>query len=277
MHPHRNIAGRDNDRPYHAIGAYKAWPLGAARTFPADMIWICTSGRQSVYRHRVLPLGEPSIAVRRRRCRDGSISDATIVICGPYSRPFWHVSAADEEMIAIRLKPEFSAHALDIEPAAFQDAAPIEPAPTFVRALTKTRAIIASACPQTLAEAMIEDISQIANGENESARDEHIAAMELRAVNGRTPIRKIAASLSISERQLRRRFRDAVGCSPKDYARRLRVAEAAILADAEPNPNWAFIAAETGFHDQAHMITTFKALSGLTPRALHRERRSNEG
>ncbi len=277
MHPRRIIAERDNDRPYHAIGAYKAWALGAARAFPADMVWICTPGRQNVYRHRVLPLGEPSIAVRRRRSPDGSISDATIVICGPYSRPFWHESAADQEMIAIRLKPEFAAHALDIEPAAFQDEAPIEPAPAFARALAKTWTVIASACPQTLAKAMIEDISQIANGDDAKVRDEHLAAMELRAANGKTPIRKIAASLSISERQLRRRFRDAVGCSPKDYARRLRVAQAAILADAEPNPNWAFIAVETGFHDQAHMITSFKALSGLTPRALHRERRSNEG
>ncbi len=277
MQSRHNLPGRDDERPYHAIGAYKAWRLANAVNFPVDQIWICGAGRSAAYRHRILPLGEPSIAVRRRRSRDGSVSDATIVICGPYSRPFWHLSAADEEMIAIRLKPEFASHMLDIEPAAFQDEEPIEPAPAFARALTKTRAVIASACPLTLAEAMIEDISQITNGDNTSARDEHFAAMELRAANGRTPIREIAASLSISERQLRRRFHDAVGCSPKDYARRLRVAKAAILADAEPNPNWAFIAAETGFHDQAHMITSFKALSGLTPRALHRERRGNEG
>ncbi len=277
MHSRNTLTGCDDDRPYHAIGAYKAWRIAGASHFPADQIWICEAGRNTAYRHRVLPLGEPSIAVRRRRRRDGSIGDAAIVICGPYSRPFWHASEADEEMIAIRLKPECAAQMLNIEPATFQDVAPIEPTPAFARAFAKTQAVIASACPQTLAEAMIEDITQITNGDDANTRDEHFAAMELRAVHGRTPIREIAASLSISERQLRRRFRDAVGCSPKDYARRLRVAEAAILADAEPNPNWAFIAAETGFHDQAHMITTFKALSGLTPRALHRERRSYEG
>jgi AraC-like DNA-binding protein len=266
---------RDDDRPYHTIGAYKAWRLGVSDQFPADQIWICTTGENAVYRHRVLPLGEPSIAINRRLRSDGAIADASLVICGPHSKPCWHHSDLNEELIAVRLKPEFAAQMLNIEPVAFQNQAlTLAPAPMRMK-FAKTEAALAETCPQEVAQALIADIASLAQRNNVQEHGEHFAAKRLRAASGKTPIRDIAASLSISERHLRRRFRNAVGCSPKDYARRLRVANAAILADAETHPRWALIAAEAGFHDQAHMIADFKVLSGLTPRALHRERRGD--
>ncbi|NOX83713.1 MAG: AraC family transcriptional regulator [Alphaproteobacteria bacterium] len=271
----RNLDRRADDRPYHTIGDYKAWRLGVADQFPADLIWICTTGGNAAYRHRILPLGEPSIAIKRRLRSDGSIADASLVICGPHSKPCWHQSGLNEEIIAVRLKPEFAAQTLNIEPAAFQNQAQTLTAAPMRKKFTTTEAALANASPQALARALLDDITRIAQGGDMREHGEHFTARRLRATNGTTPIRDIAASLSISERQLRRRFRNAVGCSPKDYARRLRVANAAILADAEANPLWAFIAAETGFHDQAHMIADFKALSGLTPRTLHRERRGD--
>ncbi len=277
METRRNLAHRDGDRPYHTIGAYRAWRLAGADQFPADLIWICTASANAAYRHRILPLGEPSIAIKRRLHSNGAIADASLIICGPHSKPCWHLSEPDEEMIAVRLKPEFAAQMLDIDPAAFLNQAQTHAAAPMKMRFVKTEAALAELCPQGVARALITDIASLAQRNSVQEHGEHFTARQLRVTNGSTPIHKIASSLSISERQLRRRFRDAVGCSPKDYARRLRVAEAAILADAEPNPNWAFIAAEAGFHDQAHMITSFKALSGLTPRALHRERRGDKG
>jgi AraC-like DNA-binding protein len=273
MDTHHGRARRDNDRPYHTIGAYKAWRLTIADQFPADLTWICTTGGNAVYRHRVLPLGEPSIAIKRRFHSDGAIADASLIICGPHSKPCWHLSELHEEMIAVRLKPEFAAQVLDIEPAAFQNQGQTLATAPMRMKFVKTEASLAEACPQTVARALIADIASLAQRNNVQEYGEHFAAMQLRATNGATPIRKIASSLSISERQLRRRFHNAVGCSPKTYARRLRLANAAILADAETSPRWALIAAETGYHDQAHMISETKELSGLTPRALHQERR----
>lgn len=78
----------------------------------------------------------------------------------------------------------------------------------------------------------------------------------------------VAAELGVSERHLRRVFHEAVGMSPKVFARVARFRRALRAAREHARANWASIAAETGYYDQAHMIEEFRAIAGATPRAL---------
>ena len=43
------------------------------------------------------------------------------------------------------------------------------------------------------------------------------------------------------------------------------------------SPDWGAIAAATGYYDQSHLITEFKALTGVTPRALVLPRAGRQG
>jgi transcriptional regulator GlxA family with amidase domain len=74
----------------------------------------------------------------------------------------------------------------------------------------------------------------------------------------------VARELAVSERQLRNLFSEGVGLSPKHYARIDRVravlAHATELASAE-------LAAVTGYYDQSHMTSDFRALMGVPPRS----------
>lgn len=81
-----------------------------------------------------------------------------------------------------------------------------------------------------------------------------------------TSVRTVAEELDLSERQLRRVFRDAVGLSPKSFARVARFHRA--LAAARHGDNWTRVAASTGYCDQAHLIDEFRAIAGTTPRAF---------
>lgn len=72
----------------------------------------------------------------------------------------------------------------------------------------------------------------------------------------------------MSERHLRRVFREAVGVSPKQFARLVRFERAVSAAHGDIRASWADIAAATGYYDQAHLIGEFHAISGVTPRAL---------
>jgi AraC-like DNA-binding protein len=78
---------------------------------------------------------------------------------------------------------------------------------------------------------------------------------------------QLAESLGISERQLRRRFHQAVGYGPKTLDRVLRfrrlVAQAGAVAEGESD--LARLAADLGYADQAHMTRDCLRLSGLTP------------
>lgn len=89
----------------------------------------------------------------------------------------------------------------------------------------------------------------------------------------RANVNAVAFDLGVSERHLRRVFRDVVGVSPKVFSRlrRFRVALRAARVDAQAS--WASIAASAGYYDQAHLIAEFRAIAGVTPPALLSELR----
>ncbi len=92
-----------------------------------------------------------------------------------------------------------------------------------------------------------------------------VEAMKVKV--GRTPaqVGSVARELAVSERQLRNLFAEGVGVSPKHYARIDRVHQVLARADTAP---WAELAAATGYYDQSHMTTDFRALMGVPPRSF---------
>lgn len=80
----------------------------------------------------------------------------------------------------------------------------------------------------------------------------------------------ISRALGMSERQLLRRFKAAVGYGPKTLDRVLRFQRflASARAVRRGDENLAGIAAELGYADQAHLTRECVELAGLTPRQL---------
>jgi AraC-like DNA-binding protein len=83
-------------------------------------------------------------------------------------------------------------------------------------------------------------------------------------------VKWLADALGISDRQLRRRFRAAVGYGPKTLDRVLRfrrfVSQAPAVAFAEID--LARLAADLGYADQSHLTRDCVRLSGMTPGRL---------
>jgi AraC-like DNA-binding protein len=71
----------------------------------------------------------------------------------------------------------------------------------------------------------------------------------------------------LTERRLQRLFADYVGVSPKWVMRRARLHEAALRveADGPASVNWAVLAADLGYADQAHLARDFTATLGVSP------------
>ena len=90
------------------------------------------------------------------------------------------------------------------------------------------------------------------------------AVLELRQPRAR--VAALSKRLSISERQLRRRFDNAVGYSPRMLARVLRLQR--FLSLAEHGHDLARVAAEAGYADQPHLTRDCADLAGLPARAL---------
>jgi hypothetical protein len=86
------------------------------------------------------------------------------------------------------------------------------------------------------------------------------AALRLAAPGARVS----ALDLGVSERQLRRRFAEAVGYGPKTLARVLRFQRFLALAPGDLSR----LALDAGFADQAHLTRECRRLAGRTPSEL---------
>lgn len=85
------------------------------------------------------------------------------------------------------------------------------------------------------------------------------------ADRGITRVAELAACAGLPVRTLERMFRRHVGLTPKRVIRRFRVHEAAARVAAGEVVEWAMLAHELGYFDQAHFIREFKAQVGRTP------------
>jgi AraC-like DNA-binding protein len=100
-------------------------------------------------------------------------------------------------------------------------------------------------------------------------QDEHVATIA-RIVRlmlddpGITRVEDLTARFGMSARTLQRLFRRYVGVSPKWVLKRYRLHEAAERI-ADGRGDWAALAVELGYFDQAHFIEDFKALVGRSP------------
>ncbi|SRR6266545_2592756 len=80
---------------------------------------------------------------------------------------------------------------------------------------------------------------------------------------GAIRIRELARRLGISQDPLEKRFRRAVGASPKQLARLLRLRNA--IDAYRPGVSLSRLALEAGFFDQSHFNREFRALTGEAP------------
>ncbi|HEY4108027.1 AraC family transcriptional regulator [Puia sp.] len=76
-------------------------------------------------------------------------------------------------------------------------------------------------------------------------------------------IKDLARQLHISQSPLEKRFRQAVGATPKKFASIVRLKN--VLQRFDPQSSLTELGYEAGFYDQAHFIKEFKAFTGATP------------
>jgi AraC-like DNA-binding protein len=90
----------------------------------------------------------------------------------------------------------------------------------------------------------------------------------LRFLDAGRNLDEVAAAANLSVRQFRRRCAELTGLSPRHLARILRFRKACQMAGEAPRPNWAGIACNAGYFDQAHLIRDFREFAGATPMAV---------
>lgn len=82
---------------------------------------------------------------------------------------------------------------------------------------------------------------------------------------GTLRIDRLSGDLGWSRKRLSAHARDAFGLTPKRLARIARFRHAVERASTGSRPDWAGIAAECGYADQAHLVRDFTIFAGAPP------------
>jgi AraC-like DNA-binding protein len=87
-----------------------------------------------------------------------------------------------------------------------------------------------------------------------------------RMMSGTADIAGLAVELQCSARHFERRFKRAVGLSPKLFCRIQRFQR--VFQELEAGGNWVETALACGYYDQAHLVRDMREFSGEAPSAL---------
>jgi len=87
--------------------------------------------------------------------------------------------------------------------------------------------------------------------------------------NGQLTIEELSGRLKINRRQLERRFAAAIGLSPKQLSKTIRLQAALKLLLGDTFPSLTAVAHENEYYDQAHFIKDFKELTGVSPKEFY--------
>ncbi len=94
---------------------------------------------------------------------------------------------------------------------------------------------------------------------------------EIAGNRGITRVAQVAALAGLSIRSVQRAFAEYVGAGPKWVVQRCRLQDAAARAATAERIDWAGLATELGFADQAHLTRAFTATIGTSPAAYARQ------
>lgn len=99
-----------------------------------------------------------------------------------------------------------------------------------------------------------------------------LAALALiHKAKGNIRIKQLTQELCISQSPLEKRFRQAVGASPKKYASIVRLKS--LIENFESASSLTELGLESGFYDQSHFIKEFRAFTGDTPEKFFSEKK----
>ncbi len=259
-----------DDSLRHALGGYREYGVPADLREIAEVAWCYsrTEGEGPIpgRGHRVLPEAGVSICFWSHRDGSGAVSDPRLTIIGPAPAIHFFNPPPGLHLEAVRLQAEWWRDRRGFDPLEHLNETREE------RSLPRLREMLERSRSSSEAlTVLLNELRRLRAGRVERATTIAHGAMERLRAGG--AVSTLWRELQVSERQLRRAVMATTGLSAKHTQRILRLNHMVAAADGMAQPDWAALALDAGLYDQPHMIDDVRALTGLTPAALHAERR----
>lgn len=116
-------------------------------------------------------------------------------------------------------------------------------------------------------------LCQRLSNEIDDWRPMQAAVAALAQPNGPKTVRTLSADLGMSQKHLIAQFHKIIGLSPKALQRIFRFNQLLYAIDPQQLINWAALAVDHGYYDQAHLNKEFIAFAGMNPTTYIERRR----
>lgn len=240
-----------------------------------DCMWLFRDYRPSHSMEKVLPHGGLELVInlqeRPRRLHDPSRRSRVEEV--RWFRRSWlsglhteHlVIGADEgsSMMGVRFRPGGAAPFLPFPPCELAHQV-VELEHVFGRRADDLHDALLDA-PTPAAKFRTLEVFLVRLGADRLAPPPIVAEALRRLAAGAGPVRDLAGALGVSHKHLIHLFDRHVGLAPKAMQRVLRFDRALQRISAGRAVDWAALAHDCGYYDQAHFINEFHAFSGMTP------------
>ncbi|HUZ38779.1 MAG TPA: DUF6597 domain-containing transcriptional factor [Streptosporangiaceae bacterium] len=258
----------------------RAWDLGYWEWAPPHALRACVA---CVWAQVAPPAGGPATLVLPDACADLIWqSGRGVFLAGPDTGPAPASLPAGTVLAGVRLRPGAGGPVLGLPMSAVLDQR-VDLADLGPGAAARLgRRVPGTLAPQDALRLLVDGVGALAGQRPEDRLATGAARLLARP---RVQVDEVAASLGVSERQLLRRCREAVGYGPATLRRVLRFRRFVSRLDAghstaghstaghgDAGLDLARLAAETGYADQAHLSRECARLAGLPPAALAAQR-----
>lgn len=249
-----------------------------------EQFWLC-SGTPAHPRARLLPNGTIELVVnlcedqirvhdptRPDRCRQ--LSGA--VVAGAYGRSFVSdyatVYAQHASIVGVHFRPGGAFPFLGVPAGELADTH-VDLEALWGRTAAELRERLCAAATPAERFSLLEQTLAARLDRTTGRHDAVPVALDAFEPTGTSVrVRDVARRVGLSQRRFIQVFAAEVGLTPKRYGRVRRFRWALALVRGVPAPDWAQLAVECGYFDQAHLIHDFRAFSGLTPEEYLRRR-----
>lgn len=242
-----------------------------------ELMWWIASDGTGPARQRVYPDGTMALVIHLKKSTVNFFIDAEAysvrvpTITGPYSRSFHIDGSRPSSMIGILFRPgaaraffPVAAHELHNIDIALSDLYPDD-----------ADRLLNDVCAANDADARFAVLERYLCRRLREAMPIHPAVRyavgQLMREGGMANVRRIQVETGVSHTRMIQLFREHVGLTPKLFCR-VRRFRAVLQGIGKGSPvNWAELAAECGYFDQAHLIRDFRVFAGMTPATYRRE------
>jgi AraC-like DNA-binding protein len=243
-----------------------------------DCLWYWEGAPGPHRQERLLPQAQAAMILNLRddpiaiyEDKGGACSCGTAVFTGARSNSFTIDCDQQERVVGVQFasggaSPFFRMPISELEDASFNMGDLWGTEAAWVR-----ERVLAAQTPRAMLEALAVCLDERLCLTVRNALPLHPAVVymagELDICDGPGRVQAVTAKIGMSQRRIAQLFHEQVGVSPKTFHRVRRLQHTLQRLRGLHQVNWADLAVDCGYYDQAHLSHDFRQIAGMTPSA----------